>query len=70
MAMELIGREREYTILADCLDAAVGGRPQLVVCRGEAGIGKTRLADELLTAASARGALCARGLAADFDRRT
>lgn len=35
------------------------------MCRGEAGIGKTRLADEVVTRAAALGALCAWGLAAD-----
>lgn len=52
-------------MLTDCLAAALTGRPQLVLVQGEAGIGKTRLADELVTSAAAQGVLGAWGLAAD-----
>ena len=52
---ELLGRERELTMLSECLDAALDGHPRLVVCQGEPGIGKTRLAEELMTLAGARG---------------
>jgi DNA-binding CsgD family transcriptional regulator len=50
-----VGREPERAVLADCLDAALAGRPRLVLCRGEPGIGKTRLAEELSALARARG---------------
>src|SRR5215207_7097773 len=48
MRTELVGREAELALLADSLAAALDGLPQVVVCEGEAGIGKTRLAQELV----------------------
>lgn len=65
MRQELVGRDLEVAVLAQCLSSAMEGRPQLVMCRGEPGIGKTRLADEVVTRASALGAMCACGLASD-----
>jgi hypothetical protein len=62
MGGELVGRETELAVLGDCLAAAFGGRPRVVVCRGESGIGKTRLAEELVALAQAGGALVAWGL--------
>lgn len=55
MSTALIGRERELADLLSRLDLAVGGSAQWVVCAGEAGIGKTRLATELSERARARG---------------
>src|SRR5262245_56151662 len=43
------------------LDAAVAGRPQLAVLEGPAGIGKTRLAEEVAARARERGARVAIG---------
>jgi len=43
----LIGRQTEWTAMLRAWEAAAAGRQQLVVVRGEAGIGKTRLAEEL-----------------------
>ncbi len=48
-----VGRERELTVLSDCLAAALDGEPRVVVCGGEPGIGKTRLAEELALVAKA-----------------
>jgi len=45
-AIPLVGREAEWMALMGAWRAAAG-RPQLVVISGEAGIGKTRLADAL-----------------------
>lgn len=42
----LVGREREIKFLQESLKEAVHGRGTLVLIAGEAGIGKTRLADE------------------------
>ena len=50
------GRTHEHQALEKCYERAVAGQPQLVVLRGEAGIGKTRLAREFLTWASGQGA--------------
>ena len=40
--------------LLDWFQAAIDGRPRLVLCGGAPGIGKTRLAHELAAAAEAR----------------
>lgn len=55
MPAALIGRERELADLLGRLESALGGSAQLVVCAGEAGIGKTRLAAELAERARVRG---------------
>jgi DNA-binding SARP family transcriptional activator len=50
------GRDAEQKVLADGYARAAAGRPQVVMLRGEAGIGKTRLAAEILPWAKAQGA--------------
>jgi DNA-binding CsgD family transcriptional regulator len=65
MRAELIGREAEMAVLTDSLAATLDGLPRVVVCEGEAGIGKTRLAQELLGVAERRGLLWAWGSAAE-----
>ena len=49
------------------LDDALGGGGRLVLCTGEAGIGKTRLAEEVAASAAARGVPVAWARAADRD---
>ncbi|MEQ1909154.1 MAG: BTAD domain-containing putative transcriptional regulator [Vicinamibacterales bacterium] len=44
----LVGRSAEWHAALSAWRAAEGGRPGLLVIRGEAGIGKTRLAEELV----------------------
>ncbi len=56
-----IGRERELAALLDALAAAEAGHGALHLLVGEAGIGKTSLADRLGDEAAARGALVLRG---------
>ncbi|WP_329136945.1 AAA family ATPase [Streptomyces sp. NBC_01476] len=56
-----IGRDAELTRLASALSAAHGGRPQMVLIGGEAGVGKTRLTEEFLAAARAGGAVAVVG---------
>lgn len=52
----LVGREQEWTQLLRAWRAvAAGGEPHVVMLRGEAGIGKTRLAEELLQWALRQG---------------
>ena len=50
---EFVGRRRELAYLRGWLTAAVEGQPRLVLCGGEPGIGKTRLASELAEVALA-----------------
>jgi DNA-binding SARP family transcriptional activator/predicted ATPase len=51
----LVGRDAERAALVERFDG-MGGEGRVVVLEGEAGIGKTRLADELLTHVRERGA--------------
>jgi DNA-binding SARP family transcriptional activator len=50
------GRDREYQELIRCYGRATESQPQLVMLRGEAGIGKTRLAKKFIGWANAQGA--------------
>lgn len=50
------GRNQELQILAENFEMALAGQPRLIDLRGEAGIGKTRLARSFLAWASAKGA--------------
>jgi class 3 adenylate cyclase/tetratricopeptide (TPR) repeat protein len=52
-----VGRESERADLQRLLDQAVRGQGALVMIGGEAGVGKTRLAEELLLEARQRGVL-------------
>ena len=56
----LIGRDNERVWLEQAVADALGGRGALVLLAGEAGIGKTRLAEEV---AGASDALALRGAA-------
>lgn len=49
------GRQRELGVLLECLDATAAGQGGLVLVGGEPGIGKTRLASELVLCARAHG---------------
>lgn len=51
----LVGRQAEWTRLQSLWSAATQGEAHLVVLEGEAGIGKTRLAEELVHWAGQRG---------------
>ena len=54
-AVLMVGRDRELARVTRLLDDAVAGHGRLVLCTGEAGIGKTRLAEEAAALAAARG---------------
>jgi eukaryotic-like serine/threonine-protein kinase len=60
-AAGIIGREAEYARLNEALTATLGGRGGVWLVGGESGVGKSRLLDELRTAALVRGALVIRG---------
>ncbi|HMN60968.1 MAG TPA: BTAD domain-containing putative transcriptional regulator [Anaerolinea sp.] len=51
----LVGRTAEWQFLERAWNAAVAGRPHLVLLEGGAGIGKTRLAEEMLRWAGRQG---------------
>jgi predicted ATPase/DNA-binding SARP family transcriptional activator len=56
-----VGRDGEYALLAERLREATGGSGGAVAVEGEAGVGKTRLVEEFLGYAGARGAMVLTG---------
>jgi DNA-binding SARP family transcriptional activator/tetratricopeptide (TPR) repeat protein len=58
-ATTLVGRVKELGVLHDAWDAASAGRPGLVLVRGDAGVGKSRLVAELAETARLTGAVVA-----------
>ncbi len=60
-AARMIGRESERALLTDALGSAVRDRGSVWLIGGESGVGKSRLLDELRTAALVRGAQVVRG---------
>ena len=63
----MVGRDRELARVMLLLDDALAGGGRLVLCTGEAGIGKTRLAEEAAVSAAARGVPVAWARMADRD---
>lgn len=55
----LVGRNPEWARLQAAWQGTVKGRPRMVILSGEAGIGKTRLAEEFLLWARRQGAVTA-----------
>ncbi|GAA1192490.1 LuxR family transcriptional regulator [Streptomyces hebeiensis] len=56
-----VGRTGELTALSDALVRSAEGEPQALLVGGEAGVGKTRLLEELCAAARAEGTVVAIG---------
>lgn len=54
-APPLVGRNDELTLLKKCVDDLIGGKGGIVAVVGEAGLGKTRLVEELRTYRSGDG---------------
>ena len=67
--LQLVGREKEWRELLTTWRAADAGRAGFVVLAGVAGIGKTRLAEELASWAESQGAIAATGRCYDSDGR-
>ena len=65
--VSFVGRDRELARLVNLLDQARAGRGRLVLCTGEAGIGKTRLAEEVAALAMARDVAVAWARSTDRD---
>jgi DNA-binding SARP family transcriptional activator/tetratricopeptide (TPR) repeat protein len=65
---ELVGRAEEVTSLVAAWTAAVESRPSLLLVTGEAGIGKTRLVEELAAIAERTGGLVLRARCYDTER--
>jgi DNA-binding SARP family transcriptional activator len=51
-----LGRKTEFGTMIECFQRVHAGQPQLVLLKGETGIGKTRLATEFVQWAQAQGA--------------
>jgi DNA-binding CsgD family transcriptional regulator len=64
-----MGRDRDLTRLGVLLDAVAGGKGQLVVLTGEAGIGKSRLAAAVSEAGAGRGFAVFCGVADEVEQR-
>src|SRR5437899_9116299 len=63
----LVGREDEIALLVGALEDALAGKGHIVSIVGEAGLGKTRLVDELLSDPRALGARVARAACSPYD---
>jgi hypothetical protein len=61
-----VGREREQALLIDAWQRAQAGTPSYVLVHGEAGVGKTRLVDEISGRVRAGGAWVLRGRSWDL----
>jgi DNA-binding winged helix-turn-helix (wHTH) protein/tetratricopeptide (TPR) repeat protein len=64
----LVGRERELSVLRADLDRAASGSGRLVLISGEPGIGKTRLAEEVVAMARANGMAILSGRCLDDEQ--
>ena len=62
----IVGRDEELARIERALDVAAGGRPVLLLVRGEAGIGKSRLVREAIARARGRGSAVLHGACLDL----
>src|SRR5207302_1901193 len=63
----LVGRDAEVAQLVGALDDALAGKGRTISIVGEAGLGKTRLVDEVLADPRALGARVARAACSPYD---
>lgn len=66
--LPFVGRDGELEVLTNLLAHTLAGRGQLVFITGEAGVGKSRLADEFTGLAEKSGARVFRGQAYQMER--
>lgn len=66
----LVGRRTELSELQELWAEAQQGRGQLALISGEPGVGKTRLANELIVTAQLHGAMVMRGGSYEFEATT
>ncbi|MEX2553434.1 MAG: ATP-binding protein, partial [Actinomycetota bacterium] len=64
---QLVGRERELESLSRYWDEAFAGKPRFVLCRGDPGVGKTKLAEALSAQITGRGGVCVWGRGAEAE---
>jgi class 3 adenylate cyclase len=62
-----VGRSEERSLLRLAVDRAVSGAGSVVLIAGEAGVGKTRLVDEIAVEARTRDLFVVRGHCSDMD---
>src|SRR5262249_32549751 len=55
VAAPFVGRRQQLDVFGSYLEEAIGGRPQVVLIQGEAGVGKTRLLKEVRSIALRHG---------------
>ncbi|MFN2562890.1 MAG: AAA family ATPase [Jatrophihabitans sp.] len=55
MRIDMAGRDAELAVLDQAIGSALDGATQVILCCGEPGIGKTRLAEEARARAAAQG---------------
>ena len=65
----MVGREGHFASLVEAYYRAADGHPRILSITGEAGIGKTRLAEEFLAWAAAQGADVLRGRSFESGQR-
>jgi predicted ATPase/class 3 adenylate cyclase len=66
----LVGRQAEVARLAAGLDDVQGGRSRILLIEGEAGIGKSRLVEELIRLMRERGVSGLLGMGRSIEQRT
>lgn len=67
-AAAFVGRDREYQALVEALNLTTNGQRQFWLIGGEAGVGKSRLLDEIRTRAMVNGFVVLDGQAIEDDR--
>jgi len=66
----LIGRRNEIARVGGVLENVLGGKLQVLIIRGDAGTGKTRLAQEILDISKEKGFIISAGEALSYAKRS